>query len=258
MVKLYNQMFKRKSFRQFKCCTELTDLELEGIKQYLETYAEPLDDLIPLAYKIVPRLETSCKRGEYCILIYSKQDPLSLLNLGFVFGQLDFYLSSMNIGSCWYGMGKPHDLSCLDNLPFVIMIAIGKAEAGEFRKNYTLAKRKSHEELFIGDGCLPLLDYVKYTPSACNSQPWLFSIEGDCLEIEMNTKKKMLIPKDKISFYNTIDLGIMLFSCEIWFKKQGIKYSRLVTEQKEPLITGDIAVRYGLFSNLKQVYKTKV
>lgn len=256
MVNLYEQMFKRKSFRQFKCCSELTEQDLDGIAHYLETLAEPLGDRTSLAYKIVPRHETSCKRGEYCILIYSQQDNLSLLNLGFVFGQLDFYLSSMNIGSCWYGMGKPHELYGLDNLPYAIMIAIGKVEEGAFRKNYTLAKRKSNEELFFGDGSLPLLDYVKYTPSACNSQPWLFSTEGNGLNITMNAKTKMLIPKDKISFYNTIDLGLMMFSCEIWFKKHGIEYSRSVTEQNEPLQTGQLAVRYHFSQVLKPQYNT--
>jgi nitroreductase len=237
-------MFKRKSFRQFKSNELLSNEELQKIKNFIDTISERISSDMPLKYKIVPSSEASCKRGEYCILIYSNHDNKSLLNVGYTFAQLDFFLSSINIGSCWYGMGKPNDSSQFENLPYVIMIAMGKASQDEFRKNYRAAKRKANEDISSGDLNQSLLEYVKYSPSACNSQPWILVGNQHELSIKMNTKEKMLIPKDKISFYNTIDLGIMLLSCEMWLRKNSTQYERELYDKNEPFKNEDIIVSY--------------
>lgn len=244
MVELYNMMFKRKSFRKFKSEIEISKSELEKIEYFINDVAERITIDTPMIYNIVPVSETSCKRGEYCILIYGNMDNKSLLNIGYMFAQLDFFLASIDIGSCWYGMGKPYEMEASDSLPYVIMISIAKAGSEEFRKDYTKAKRKSNEELCFGEESSSLIDYVKYSPSACNSQPWILKINQNKLSIILNPKEKMIIPKDKIIFYNTIDLGIMIFSCEIWMRNNQISYNRRVNYGNGSYELGDIIAEF--------------
>ena len=251
MVELYDMMFKRKSFRQFKSNEKLTNAELEKIANFIDETAEKMTSHssmashTPMTYKIVPISETTCKRGEYAILIYSNFDNLSLLNIGYIFGQLDFFLASIEVGSCWYGMGKLSQTHISIDLPYTIMIAIGKANKDEFRKDYTKAKRKTNDELCAGDVNASLIDYVKYSPSACNSQPWLLSNNHERLSILFNPKEKMLIPKDKIVFYNAIDLGIMIYSCEIWLRKHSIQYKREIKTTDECFKAGDTIAHFN-------------
>lgn len=88
-------------------------------------------DNIVVKYRIVPREETTCKRGEYCLLIYSEEKENFLLNIGYMVEQLDLYLANKDIGVCWYGMGKTQE-SDYGNLKFVIMLALGKGQLGDF------------------------------------------------------------------------------------------------------------------------------
>lgn len=248
----YEMMFKRKSFRQFKCTEPLTEDELKQVSDYLQNNSEPLDKASKFEVQIVPREETTCKRGEYCILIYSQHDPMSLLNVGFVFSQLDLFLSSINIGTCWYGMGHPVNVSGYNDLPYTIMMAIGKATDSEFRKNIHKTKRKGYDEITTGSMEVAFIEYVRYSPSACNSQPWLIEGNLDDFTITMNAKEKMLIPKDKISFYNTIDLGIFLCSCERWLRKNNRPYTRDILGDNKVYQSGDRVARYRRGGNLNE------
>ena len=70
--KLYNNIFKRKSFHLFRNIGSdcLTTNELKEIEEYFYTLT-PLEEGIRVKIKITK--ETSCKRGqEYCIVFYSE------------------------------------------------------------------------------------------------------------------------------------------------------------------------------------------
>lgn len=104
MIEYYDMMFKRKSFRRFDDALHLSPGELIKLEMFICNVAKRLYKEMPMSYKIVPRHETSCKRGEYCLLIYGNHHNEDLLNIGYVFAQLDFYLCTLDIGTCWYGM----------------------------------------------------------------------------------------------------------------------------------------------------------
>lgn len=232
----YEMMFKRKSFRRFNPELNLTSEELESVESYLMHMTRFLSADQSLQYKIVQREQTTCKRGEYCILIYSEQSRLALMNLGYVIEQLDFYLASLGIGACWYGMGKVKSMHRHEGLPFSIMLAIGKAEPQAFRKDYKKAKRKSDEELWEGEAIygidgMTCVSYIKYAPSTCNSQPWYFKADKNQLTVHIKPKEKMLVPKEKRPFYNYIDLGIQLICLETWFDHHGFNYERRIMEE---------------------------
>lgn len=74
-------IFKRKSFRLFDNSLSLSAEELKSVKKYLDRLVR-LTDNISMEYRIVKREETTCKRGEYCLLIYSECKENYLLNVG--------------------------------------------------------------------------------------------------------------------------------------------------------------------------------
>lgn len=217
-------IFKRKSFRKFNESLTLSKEELQDIEQKIENLV-PLINGIEIKYKIVPRNRTTSKRGEYCLLIYSEEKEHYLLNIGYMFEQLDLYLVSKNIGVCWYGMGKVKEPQ-YEKFRYVIMMAIGKAEESEFRKDYKKSKRKETADIWKGDLINEIGDFVKYAPSACNTQPWYVICENNTIKVYRTTEVKSIMPEEKVPFYNSIDMGIYLYFLELALYHNSISFQR--------------------------------
>lgn len=74
MNKIYYEMiFKRKSFHRFTGVNVLSEDEIIEINDHIHKL-NPLVNNIQIEFRIVPRDQTICKRGEYCILIYSESN----------------------------------------------------------------------------------------------------------------------------------------------------------------------------------------
>ena len=229
MNELYNMIFKRKSFRRFDDTLILSEEELQDINEKIESL-NPLVNEIEIKYKIVPRENTTSKRGEYCLLIFSEEKEHYLLNVGYMFEQLDLYLASRNIGVCWYGMGKVNEPQC-ENLKYVIMMALGKGKENEFRKGYKKSKRRETSNIWKGDLSLELAEVVKYAPSACNTQPWRVICQNNTLKIYRTTEVKSIMPKEKVPFYNSIDMGIFLYFIELTLSHNKFSFQRTLSPE---------------------------
>ena len=122
----YKQIFKRKSFHIFKDIDNITNDEIEDLRNYIKTI-KPLNAGIKTEVYIVPEKETTCKRGgEFCILFYSERKDEYLRNIGYMGEQLDLYLASQNIGALWFGIGKPKDIQ-KNGLDFIRKLITAKA-----------------------------------------------------------------------------------------------------------------------------------
>lgn len=206
----------------------------------------PLEEGIKVAWKIVPRSQTTCKRGEYCILFYSEIKDYYLYNAGYMLEQLDLWLASKNIGACWYGMGKTEEKS-YNGLEFVIMIAIEKADEKDFRKDYTKAKRKSLEEIWKGSSFNNIASVVRYSPSACNTQPWLVEATQNKLDIYRLNGKRGMMPAKKVMFYNKIDIGIFILFLELCLKHEKISYKlHLISDSSDEKV--NLVARYRIIN----------
>ena len=229
--KLYQMVFKRKSFHIFKNTLIISEEELAQIETaFLE--CKPLIPEIKVSMKIVPAAATTCKRGqEYCILLYSEKKEGYLPNIGYLGQQLDLILASMNIGALWFGIGKT-DVRSDGELDFVIMIAIAKMEETKFRKNMFKSKRKPIEEIWFGEYYLEAANIARFAPSACNTQPWIVESNEQELRVFRYKKpgKRGIMPADKVSFYNRIDIGFFLLILEVCLKHGGIVFERTLFE----------------------------
>lgn len=237
----YEMIFKRKSFRKFSDTLKLSEDELCDIDEKVKNLAALVDN-IDVKHRIVRREETTCKRGEYCLLIYSEIKDKFLLNIGYMFEQLDLYLANKNIGVCWYGMGKTQEPR-YENLEFMIMMALGKGLPSEFRRDYTKCKRKETQEIWNGvSGLETIAEVVKYAPSACNTQPWRVICKKNKLKIYRTTNVKSIIPKDKVPFYNSIDMGIFLYFLELALLYNHISFQRFLCAEVDKVELIPIAI----------------
>ena len=240
MVDYYDMIFKRKSFHLFRnvgdekiTSDELAEIE-KAYRDFVPLYAE-----IRTAIRIVPAQTVNVKRdAEYCILIYSEKKENYLMNAGYIGEQLDLWLVKHNIGSLWFGIGKPDEPTC-NGMDFVIMIAIHKvSDDTKFRKDcernrngfdsrQPKAKRKPLSEIWSGDG-LGVADIARFAPSACNTQPWYTENKNGELTVFRYKKpgKRGIMPAAAVSYFNRIDIGIYLCILEICLCKNGIEFER--------------------------------
>ena len=234
-ISLYDMIFKRKSFHLFRNTgeIEITKEEIDDIEDYINKL-EPLYKDIKTKIKIVKE-GTTCKRGqEYCILFYSENKPGYLQNIGYLGEQLDLYLVSKNIGSLWFGIGKVHEKE-LNGLEYVIMIAIKKVDSNDkFRRDMFKSKRKEVSEIWNSSEYLDIANIVRFSPSACNSQPWY--VEGSSAELKVYRKssRRGIMPKGAVKFYNQIDIGIFIYFLDLCFAKNMIKYNKLLFVEENP------------------------
>ena len=225
---LYNMIFKRKSFHLFMGVgkEKITDEEIDDIYKYFDTI-KPLVDDIKVKIKIEKNINKD--RGqEYSILFYSEKKDNYLQNIGYIGEQLDLYLVSKNIGTLWFGIGKPIEKE-LDGLDFVIMILIRKiSNEDKFRKDMFKSKRKEIEEIWKGNKYLDIANIVRFAPSACNTQPWIVEEDNNTLKVYRYRKegKRGIMPKDFVIYYNQIDIGIFLCFLELCLNHNNIKYER--------------------------------
>lgn len=225
----YEVLFKRKSFHLFRGVGQdrITQEELSEIEK---AYAD-FDCLYPdikTAIRIVPANKVNFKRdAEYCILIYSEEKENDLMNAGYIGEQLDLWLVQHDIGTLWYGIGKP-DQPDWDDMKFVIMIAIHKVkDPSLYRKDMFAAKRKPLQETWSGDDP-GIADVARFAPSACNSQPWYVENTKDILTVSRCRKPGRIgiMPAKAVSYYNRIDIGIYLCFLELCMDHRNISYTR--------------------------------
>ena len=237
MTKEYEQIFKRKSFHIFRNTETISEDEIKDLREFIST-VNPLDTSIKTQIDVVVEEATTCHRGaQYCILFYSEKKGNYLRNIGYIGEQIDLYCSAHNIGALWFGIGKPKKMVHPD-MEYVILIAIAKMPEDKFRKDMFKSKRKIVEEFWSGD-TLGVAEIVRFTPSACNTQPWIVENLGDTLKIYRYKKpgKRGIMPADKVRYYNRIDVGIFMYMLEVCLKHEGYSFT---SEQYEEDADGSV------------------
>ena len=252
---LYPMIFKRKSFHLFRNTGDeiLSSAELDGIYSAYENFI-PLIPGIRTAIKIVPAEDTTCRRGqEYCILLYSEKKDNYLSNIGYLGQQLDLYLVSQNIGTLWFGIGKVAE-NMHDGLDYVIMIAIRKiSDDTKYRKDMFRSKRKVVSEICDGPIIDGVTDIVRFSPSACNTQPWFVENNGTSLSVYRYKKpgKRGIMPADAVSYYNRIDVGIFLCFMELCLENKGIFFDKELYlddgSDREKTLFAEYSIQKGTF-----------
>ena len=192
------QIYKRKSCRKYQD----VEIDLTAIEEFLSN-VNPLISEIDYSHDILTQDEVSSKMmwsAPYYLAIYSDKKENYGINVGFIFEQVSLFMQSLDIGSCWVGMGSPKE----EKAGFVILIAFGKSD--NFTRDISQFKRKNLSE--IADVADERLEPARLAPSAINMQPWYFkqSNDGfDVFKIKHNFVKRKIVAR-----WNDIDVGIAL------------------------------------------------
>lgn len=247
--KYYDMIFKRKSFHLFHNIgnEKIQENELKEIEEQFSKMKPLLED-IKVEIRIVKK-DVTCLRGqEYCILFYSEKKDNYLQNIGYLGEQLDLYLVSKDIGTLWFGIGKPKEKQW-NGLDFVIMIAIAKVDSPcKFRKDMYKSKRKEISEMWNGQFYLDIANIVRFAPSACNTQPWYVEAKQDELAVYRYRKegKRGIMPKNMVIYYNQIDIGIFLCFLELCLEKERISYHRKLYREEDSMKEKNLIAKYQI------------
>lgn len=234
---LYPVVFKRKSIRKFDKNLSITEEELTSLNRKINEL-KPLANDIKVQFVIKDRKQTTAKRGEYCLLMYSEEKPCYLQNAGYMLEHVDLFLATCNIGVCWYGVAKPQE-QILNGLKYVIMLAFGKSKSSDFRKDISEFKRKDERIIWQGDYFLDIAKVVRIAPSGCNLQPWRIFCNSNEIKVYKYSNTKSF-PAKKLAFYNEtdfslIDMGICLCYLEISLLYHGYNYEKKLTPDNDSI-----------------------
>lgn len=230
MQSLYDQIIRRKSFHRFvKPFSNLTAEQLAQIELYF-SIVEPLVEGIKTLLRIVPINQTTCRQGEYALLLYSEHKEGYLQNIGYIGEQLDLYLAKEHIGACWYGLGRPK-VREYEGLRFVCMLCIANQDGDCFRTRETKLNRLEIQQIWEGEDPYNLAPVVRLAPSACNTQPWLVKQQGDVLLVYRAFRKRGIIPPSLVPYYQSIDIGIFLLFLELTLKEKGLKFTKTLASE---------------------------
>lgn len=244
----YEMIFKRKSFHLFRNIGSelISEEELKDLENYIKVIKPLVEDI---KTKIIVVKDPSLIRGgEYSILFYSEKKDNYLQNIGYLGEQLDLYLVSKDIGTLWFGIGKPEEKE-IDGLEYVIMIQLAKVDSPDkFRKDMFKSKRKEVSEIWDGDKYLDIANIVRFAPSACNTQPWKVIEKDDELEVYRYRKegKRGIMPKNKVIYYNQIDIGIFLYFLELCLKHNNLDYIRELFIEEDHEQENNLTAKYKI------------
>ena len=200
---LYDYTFKRKSNRKYDM-TPLSNDQLAKIKAYADSL-QPLYENIKVEYVLTNDVRNVLPiLAPHYLLIYSEKKAEYLRNVGFMFEQLDLFLSSEGLGACWLGMARPSEKTDT-SLEFVIALAFGKTIGSPYRE-LSGFKRKPLSEISVGSD--DRLACARLAPSAVNSQNWFFVCDNG--KIHIYEKKSNAIATIMYNKMNNTNMGIVL------------------------------------------------
>ncbi len=215
---LFDSMFTRKSVRKYEKAPLIAGF-MDGIIEYAKQLT-PLYPNIKTDFEIV----TSSKgmfniEAPHYFAIYSEKKDGYLENAGFMWEQMDLFISSLALGACWLGASKPTEQTRTD-MELCLMMCFGKP-AEPSRRPITEFKRKTLQE--ISRGSDTRFDAVRLAPSATNSQNWFFSEQDGAIHVyqkQLNPIHARLYDK-----MNRVDIGIAAAFLAIASEKQNGGYT---------------------------------
>lgn len=210
-INFYETIFKRKSVRKY----DFTPLDNKTMLE-IQEFAKKINNL----YK---NIKTEIKFGgedevngllfkvkaPHYIVMFSENKDGYLTNAGFMLQQIDLFLSSKGLGSCYLGMTQPAKaLGKSEGMDFIMVLAFGKPAEEVHRTNISEFKRKALSEISNITVKDDLLEAARLAPSATNSQPWYFT-SGEGI-IHSYCVKNNFIRAMAYDRLNKFDMGIAL------------------------------------------------
>ena len=212
---LYEAISKRKSIRKYNPIP-LDEEILAEISEYLLN-VKTLFPEIKTEMRLYEQTEVKSLlpiKAPHYLLFFSESKEGYLTNAGYMLQQVDLFLSSKGIGSCYLGMAKPiKEVLKSTELEFVMMIAFGDPAEPVYRDNVSEFNRNSLPQISSNADNDNILEAARLAPSATNSQPWFFTGNIDIINVycaKHNAIKAIIYEK-----LNKLDMGIALYHIDV-------------------------------------------
>lgn len=216
MNSLYEYIFKRKSIRNYKQEPLSTEM-ISKIKMKIESL-KPLYPNIKISCEVVDQIKSPLVKAPHNILFSSEKSDGNFENAGFMLQQMTLYFSSIGIGSCFLGMGRPAEKQETE-LQFVIAMSFGYPDEALYRRISDFNRKKIEE---ISQGEDPRLEVARLAPSGMNSQNWFFlCAEGKILIYRKKVNAIKALVYDKM---NSIDTGIAI--CNLYMASENFSFAK--------------------------------
>ncbi len=212
----FDAIFSGKSNRHFK----QEPLDWNILADLLD-YANNLPMLIEgiaIEFKLVSNIEA--KQGffgpfnvkaPYYLCISSEEKEDYMLNAGYLLQQVNLYLTSKGIGTCFLVAYPGSGLKATMKYKYVLALAFGNTKSAPTRDSFK-AKRVPEDQIVVyKEEVTPdirqILAAARLAPSAFNSQPWRFVVYQN--RIHIFAKKNPLIAQ-ALDYNKMIDMGVMM------------------------------------------------
>lgn len=207
-MNLEDTIYRRQSIRSYDK-TPLDNQTLDEIRDFIAN-AKELNPNIKWSYEILPteKISTMMRwKAPHYLVLYSQEKENYYQNIGFIFQQVDLYLQSREIGTCWIGMASPKGYRNPDkSQKFIIAISLGRPQGNIYRERDQF-NRKSLDE--ISDRLDERLIPAQLAPSATNAQPWYFTHNDDG-SYELYRVNRGMLRNRFMGKWSRIDTGIAL------------------------------------------------
>lgn len=226
---------RRRSVRSYR-----TEAIAPAVLADLRAYMDALVPLIPgvkVEGRIIPTSHGNFMqkwKTPHFIAIFSDGSDDGLLNVGFMYQQLDLYAQSRGLGTCWVGLGSlTNDEPVPEGMKLAVMMAIGIPDGVPERTPADFKRRPMQE---ITDQPDERLEVLRLAPSATNSQPWFITHAGGKLHVWR--EELGIIKQRTLGRMNKIDAGIGL--CHLYAENpQTFRFWR---EENPPALDGQIYI----------------
>ena len=206
-MNLEETIYKRQSIRAYDE-TPLDEDTLAKIRDFIEN-TKVLNPNIDWSYDIVgPEFINTMMRWKapHYLILFSKENENYLENIGFIFQQVDLFLQSNGIGTCWIGMASPKNYKSKDGHKFIIAISFGRSLNPIYRNRDGFRRNSLSKIVDIED---ERLIPAQFAPSSTNSQPWYFTHNDDGSYNVYRVNRGILRNKF-MGKWNKVDIGIAL------------------------------------------------
>ena len=208
IMNLEETIYRRQSIRLYDD-TPLDNQALDEIRDFIDN-AKVLNPDIKWTYDILSTENISTMmrwKAPHYLVLFSEKKENYYQNIGFIFQQVDLFLQSREIGTCWIGMASPKKYKNEDkDQKFIIAISFGKSPKNIYRE-INQFKRKDLEE--ISDMADEKLIPAQLAPSATNGQPWYFTHNDDG-SYDLYRARLGVIRNKFMGKWRKIDTGIAL------------------------------------------------
>jgi nitroreductase len=172
---LSEMIFRRKSVRAYSSAIQPQDM-LADVLAAAKT-AVPLFPGMEISFRILRKAEIRCActlSAQHYLAAYYDRSPDADLNCGFMLQQVDLWLSSRGLGSCWLGMARPVEES-YEGRPAAVLLSFGVPAETPQRSGADQFRRKNLTEIAVPGAVPDYIESMRLAPSAMNKQPWFFS-----------------------------------------------------------------------------------